>query len=243
VVDELPSGAVAEMFPIVVTTIGVGMVPNATAGAIAVGDMDGANAVVVTVVLGIDVERALMTVDCAGMGAAVVEGDGRGGSAGGCGAGIIVPGITVRADVSGCWAHVNGATAIGGGADVVGATAIDGVVAFVPAIGDTELAGTAGVPGVICPVGVAQVTAVPGIVGSAASGTGANVVSGAAWVNAENGLGPLSGEDWIAPGVDGRPMAVLPMVETCARQAWAPDNRTTVVNSTRRMANSFLRQI
>lgn len=233
VVEELPSGAVGEMFPIVVMTIGVGMVPNAAAGAIAVGDMDGADAVVVTVVLGIDVERALMTVDC----------DGRGGSAGGCGAGMFVPGITVMADVSGCWAHVNGATAIGGSADVVRAAAIDGIVALVPAIGNTEVAGTAGVPGVICPVGAAQVTTVPGIVGSEASGTGANVVSGAAWVNAENGLGPLSGEDWTAPGVDGRPMAVLPMVETCARQAWAPDSRTIVVNSKRRIANSFLPKI
>lgn len=85
-------------------------------------------------------------------------------------------------------------------------------------IDDSGVTDTAGVPGVICPVGVAQVTTVPGIVGSEASGTAANVVSGAAWVNAENGLGPLSGEDWIAPGVDGRPIAVLPMVETCARQ-------------------------
>ena len=243
VVEKLPSGAVGEMFPIVVMTIGVGMVPNAAAGAIAVGDMDGADAVVVTVVLGIDVERALMTVDCDGRGAAVVEGDGRGGSAGGCGAGMFVPGITVMADVSGCWAHVNGATAIGGSADVVRTAAIDGIVALVPAIGNTEVAGTAGVPGVICPVGAAQVTTVPGIVGSEASGTGANVVSGAAWVNAENGLGPLSGEDWTAPGVDGRPMAVLPMVETCARQAWAPDSRTIVVNSKRRIANSFLPKI
>ena len=64
-----------------------------------------------------------------------------------------------------------------------------------PAIGDTELTCTIGVPGAICPVGGAQVTAVPGIVGSEANGNGANVVSGAAWVNAENGLGPLSGED------------------------------------------------
>jgi hypothetical protein len=116
-------------------------------------------------------------------------------------------------------------------------------VAFVPAIGDTEVAGIAGVPGVICPAGAAQVTTVPGIEGSEASGTGANVVSGAAWVNAENGLGPLSGEDWIAPGVDGRPMAVLPMVETCARHAWAPESRTIVVNGKRRIANSFLPEI
>jgi hypothetical protein len=57
-------------------------------------------------------------------------------------------------------------------------------------------------------------------VGSEASGTGASVVSGTAgWVVAENGLGPLSGDVTIAPGVDERPMAVVPMVETCARPA------------------------
>jgi hypothetical protein len=242
VVEELPSGAVGEMFPIVVTTIGVGIVPNATAGAIAVGEIVGANAIIAAVVLGIDVVTAPGSIDGAATGTAVMEGDGRGGSAGGCGAGIIVPGKTVMADVSGCWVHVNGATAIGGSADVVGAVGIDGIAPVVPAVEEKDVTGTAGVPGVICPVGMAQVTTVPGIVGSEASGTGANVVSGAAWVNAENGLGPLSGEDWIAPGVDGRPIAVLPMVETCARQAWAPDSRTTVVNSKRRIANSFLRQ-
>ena len=101
--------------------------------------------------------------------------------------------------------------------DVVGAD-IDGAAPVVLTTGDREVTGIAGVPGVICPIGVAQVTTVPGIVGSEASGTGASVVSGSAWVSAENGLGPLSGEDWIAPGVEGRPMAVLPMVETCARQ-------------------------
>jgi len=42
-----------------------------------------------------------------------------------------------------------------------------------------EITCAAGVPGVICPVGVEQVTTVPGVVGSEASGTGASVVSGA----------------------------------------------------------------
>jgi hypothetical protein len=61
---------------------------------------------------------------------------------------------------------------------------------------------------------------VPGAVGSEASGTGANVVSGTpGWVVAENGLGPLSGEVTMVPGVDESPMAVVPMVETCARLA------------------------
>jgi hypothetical protein len=89
---------------------------------------------------------------------------------------------------------------------------------------------TAGVPGVICPVGVAQVTTVPGVVGSEAMGTGASVVPGAfGRVVAENGLGPLSGDVTIAPGVVGSPMAVLPMVETCARQALQPVSKIAIV--------------
>jgi hypothetical protein len=73
---------------------------------------------------------------------------------------------------------------------------------------------------VVCADTGEQLMLVPGAVGSRASGTGANVVTGAAgWVVAENGLGPLSGEVTIAPGVDESPMAVVPMVETCARLA------------------------
>ena len=62
--------------------------------------------------------------------------------------------------------------------------------------------------------------------GSDAKGTGARVVAGApGWVVAENGLGPLSGDVTIAPGVDESPMAVVPMVETCARLALQPNSR------------------
>jgi hypothetical protein len=107
----------------------------------------------------------------------------------------------------------------------------------VPPIADMDVTGTAEVPGVICPVGVEQVTTVPGVVGSDASGTGASVVSGApGWVVAENGLGPLSGEVTIVAGVEGRPMAVVPMVETCARQAVAPSSSVAIVNSKRCIA-------
>jgi hypothetical protein len=89
-----------------------------------------------------------------------------------------------------------------------------GVIATVDAAA-VDGAGTSGAAAAICPVGAAQVTTVPGVVGSEASGTGASVVAGApGWVAAENGLGPLSGEDSIVPGVDERPMAVVPMVET-----------------------------
>jgi len=62
------------MFPIVVTTIGVGMVPNADAGIIAIGDI------------------AVVDVDEVGTGTGVMEGDGRAGIAGGCGAGTVEPG-------------------------------------------------------------------------------------------------------------------------------------------------------
>jgi hypothetical protein len=90
VVEELPSGAVGEMFPIAVMTIGVGMLPNAPAGAIAVGDIVAASAVVVA--LGMDVERVLMIVGGAGTGTGVIDGDGSGDTAGGGGAGMVVPG-------------------------------------------------------------------------------------------------------------------------------------------------------
>jgi len=102
---------------------------------------------------------------------------------------------------------------------------------------DVEASCTAGVPGAICPDGVEQVTTVPGVVGSEASGTGASVVTGApGCVVAENGLGPLSGEVTIVPGVDESPMAVVPIVETCARLALQPSSRAAPMNSKRRIA-------
>jgi hypothetical protein len=79
---------------------------------------------------------------------------------------------------------------------------------------------------------VEQVTTVPGVEVSEAIGTGASVVSAVpGWVVAENGLGPLSGEVTIAPGVVARPMDVVPKVEICARQAVQPASRATIVNS------------
>jgi hypothetical protein len=128
---------------------------------------------------------------------------------------------------------------VAGAADTVGAAGTDDVCPVVLPIADTV-----GVPAAICPVGVEQVTTVPGVVGSEASGTGASVVTGVpGWVVAEKGLGPLSGDVTIAPGVDGRPMAVLPMVETCARQALQPASRMAVVNSKRRIADSSFEPI
>jgi hypothetical protein len=219
VVEELPSGAVGEMLPVAEVTNGVGIVPNAVVDGIAFGDIVGVSVVVVAALPGMDVGAVLNTVDGAGTGIAAIEGEGSGGGAGGCGAGKVVPGKSVMNDVAGCADSESvGATVVetAGAADVGGVAV--GVAAVVPATDAKETTGTAGVPGVICPDGVAQVTTVPGVVGFDASGTGASVVSGApGWVVTENGLGPLSGEDWITPGVDGRPMAVVPIVETCAR--------------------------
>lgn len=84
-----------------------------------------------------------------------------------------------------------------------------------------------------------HVTTVPGVVGSEVSGTGASVVSGVpGTVAAENGLGPLSGEVKIVPGVDESPIAVVPMVETCARLASHPPSRAIATNSKHRIGAS-----
>jgi hypothetical protein len=66
VVDELPSGDTADMVPVALPTIGVGMVPNGGAGVIAVDD--------IVVVDGVDTDGAAM------------EGGGRGGTTSGAGA-------------------------------------------------------------------------------------------------------------------------------------------------------------
>jgi hypothetical protein len=108
VVEELPSGAVGEMVPVVLATIGVGMVPNADPGASAFGDI-----VIKAVSLGmgvigtVDVDGAG---DMDGAGAAVVVDAGELGSlssgaarANVGGTGIVEPGNVDRKDVPG-WA-------------------------------------------------------------------------------------------------------------------------------------------
>jgi hypothetical protein len=225
VVEGLPSRDVGDMVPVVLPTLGVGIVPNGVA---------------------MDVESVLGTVDGIGTDVAVIEGGGGAGITGGGGAGTVEPGIVDMNDVAG-WAEsarigtaappvvdVEEVVAI---ADIVGAAEIDDVVPVVPPVADMEVTGTAGVAGAICPAGVEHVTTVPGVVGLEASGSGASVVTGTpGWVAAENGLGPLSGEDSIVPGVDERPMAVVPMVETCARLALQPNSRAIAVNNKRRIA-------
>jgi hypothetical protein len=105
----------------------------------------------------------------AGGGAAVADDD----------TGIVEPGKSVINDVAGVADSMSGAVDVdvaAGTADIVGAAETGGIVPIVALVADVT--GTAGVPGAICPVDVAQVTTVPGVVGSEASGTGASVVSG-----------------------------------------------------------------
>lgn len=221
VFEGLPSGGVGDMVPVVLP--GMEMVPSGTADTI---EDD-----VVAAAAGRDVEIGLSTVAGAGTGLAPIKGSGRAGTAGGGGAGTVVPGKTLMNDVSGCWDHVNGATALPGVGVEERADGAAGTEGVVP-IADGEIMVTAEVAGAICPDGGEQVTTVPGVAGLEVSGSGANVVSGVSvWVAAENGLGPLSGEDSIAPGVVESPIAVLPMVETCARPALHPNSTTVIENS------------
>jgi hypothetical protein len=245
VVDGLPSGDVgdvvpvvlpmlaAEMVPIALPTPGVEMVPNGAADVIAV------KGIVVVVVL-----------DAFGSGTAVSEGAGRAGGAGGGGIGTVERGNVDKNEVAGCvdtgekgevvLLAVDVAAGAGAGGGGAGVGNVDDVGALEPPTADIDATGTGGSPVAIWPVGVAQVTTVPGVVGSDASGTAASVVSRApGWVVAENGLGPLSGDVTIAPGVDGRPIAVVPMVETCADAALQPASRIRITNSRRRIAYSF----
>jgi hypothetical protein len=86
-----------------------------------------------------------------------------------------------------------------------------------------------GIDVMVCAGDREQLTLVPAMVGSSASGTGARVVSGAPGsVAAENGLGPVRGDDTIAPGVDGIPIAVVPTVETCAAQLPPPSSNAVM---------------
>jgi hypothetical protein len=216
------------MVPVVLPAPGTEIVPSGTADTVDDG--------VVAVTAGMDAEIGFSTIDGAGAGLAAVEGNGRGGTAGGCGAGTVVPGKTLMNDVSGCCDHVNGATKLadvgveelGDSAEVVGAEETKVVVPIV----DGEILVTVEVAGAICPDGVEQVTKVPGVAGLEVSGSGASVVSGVSvWVAAENGLGPLSGEDSMVPGVVESPSAVVPMVETWARLALHPNSKAVIENS------------
>jgi hypothetical protein len=149
--------------------------------------------------------------------------------------GAMVPVALQLPDVEGVIDGVTGkgaiAAVLAAGAPMVPkAVELDGAVTVVPPIADVELAVTRdGADVVVCAVDGEQFTLVPAMVGSSASGTGARVVSGAPGsVAAENGLGPVRGDDTIAPGVDGIPMAVVPMVETCATQLPPPSSSAVI---------------
>src|SRR5882757_6836584 len=158
VVDELPSGDTGDVVPVVLLRIGEGMVPSGVAGIIASDD------IVVAVAPGADVETVLGTVDDVGTGTGAMEGDGRAGTAGGGGAGMFELGYVEMNDVAGCADRARYCVVVLSvvGVDeivsAVGTGETDGIVPVVIGIAEVEVAGTARVPGVICPVGVEQVT-------------------------------------------------------------------------------------
>jgi hypothetical protein len=87
-----------------------------------------------------------------------------------------------------------------------------------------------------------QFTIVPGRVGSFANGGVAKVVAGApGMVAAEkrlvNGLGPVKGDDTIAPGVVCSPIAVVPTVDICAKQLPQPSESIAVIQNKARISN------
>ena len=121
-----------------------------------------------------------------------------------------------------------------------------GLVALIAAVGLAEtpllVAVTLSTDGESSTAVGAQFTLVPGSVGSCASGGEASVVGAPGMVEAEkrlvNGLGPASGDDTIAPGVVGMAMAVVPMVETCAKQPLPLSRRAVVAQMSVRIQNS-----
>jgi hypothetical protein len=230
VVAAPPTGDGGDVVPVVLPMIDVGMVPN---GVDDTAEVDGGIAVVPPAMLD--------AADGVGAVGTVMEGGAGAGGEGGDGAGTVELGKSVMNDVAGTVRKGAVPLVVVDAAELagaVGAAATVGIVPVVPPMADMEVTGTAGVPGAICPVGMEQVTTVPGVVGSEASGTGASVVPGApGWVAAENGLGPLSAEVTIAPGVDGRPIAVVPILATWARQAGLPSSSMLVVNSKRRITS------
>jgi hypothetical protein len=181
VVDALPSGDTGDTVPVVLPTNGVGMVPSAVAGIIAVDDIVVVDSVIIAGLPGMAVETVPGTVDGVGTDVAVTAGGGA--AVADDDTGIVEPGKSVINDVAGVADSMSGAVVVdveeaAGTADIVGTADMGGIVPIVALVADMEVTGTAGVPGAICPVGVEQVTTVPGVVGSEASGTGASVVSG-----------------------------------------------------------------
>jgi hypothetical protein len=193
VVDGLPSEDTGDTVPVVLPTNGVGIVPNAIPGIIVV------EGIIVAVLPTMDVEAVVGAIDGVGVDVAVAAGAAVAAAVADDATGIVVPKKSVANDVAGVADSGSGAVELAVvaardaavRAGVVAAADVEGVVPNAPPVVDIAITGTDGVPGAICPVGAAQVTTVPGVVGSEASGTGASVVPGEfGCVVAENGLGP-----------------------------------------------------
>ena len=141
VVDGLPSGDVGDMLPVVLLTVGVGMVPNAAAGIIAIDGIVVVDGVIVAVLPATDVGAVLSTVDGVGTVGAVMEGGGGAGVAGGAGTGMVEPGNVDMDDVAGCADSVSiGAVVLFADVEEVAATA--DIVGAADIEGDTEVTGT-----------------------------------------------------------------------------------------------------
>jgi len=199
VVDGLPSEDTADTVPVVLPTNGVGIVPNAIPGIIVVDDIVPVDGIIVAMLPAMDVEAVVGTIDGVGAVGAAATAGAAAVAVTDDATGIVVPKKSVANDVAGVADNNSGAVELAVvaardapvRAGVVAAAGVEGVVPIAPPVAEMEITGTGGVPGAICPVGAAQVTTVPGVVGSEASGTGASVVTGEfGCVVAENGLGP-----------------------------------------------------
>jgi hypothetical protein len=204
--------------------------PSAVIGVIVpvVLPFPGANGVVVGVARSIVL--VVLVVPAAAVFAAVVAMSTDSGAAvtgGGTGIGGAVTSPSVTAEIAGVVVAAADGAAIAADTTIVPNAGGEAIVAVV---GVTVTGAVAGIMVVVeDAVSGEQLTRVPGVVGSRAKGSGASVVSGApGCVAAENGLGPFKGDDRIAPGVDGSPIAVVPMVETCATQAVPPSNSAAI---------------
>ena len=134
VVDELPTGDTGDMVPVVLPTIGVGIVPNAVAGIIAVDDIDVVDGVIIAGLPGMAVETVPGTVDGVGTGVALTAGGGA--AVADDDTGIVEPGKSVINDVAGVADSMSGAVVVdaeevAGTANIVGAADIGGIVPIV----------------------------------------------------------------------------------------------------------------
>ena len=96
VTEELPSGDVGDMVPVVLPMMDVGMLPNG------VDDIAIIGGVMAVEPAAMDVDIVPDTVDCVGTLGIAMEGGGRAGTVGSCGAGMVEPKISVVDDVAGC---------------------------------------------------------------------------------------------------------------------------------------------